>query len=220
MSLIEKIYYIENLDCANCAAKVESAIGNIPEVEAATVAFTLMQLRLTAEDPDALLDQVTAVARRIEPDIRFLAEKPAEHDHCHCHDHDHDQDHGHTHKEKKGRINRELPEIIAGFALFLLGVLLEHFVPVPWLYGATFVIAYLLLGFEILGKAVKNLLRGKALDENFLMSIATLGAFVIGDFPEAVGVMLFSGWASILSTGQWSAAAAKSWRRWICARTW
>jgi len=177
----EKIYYIENLDCANCASKVESAIRNIPGVEEVSVVFALMQLRLTAQDPDALLDMVTAVARQIEPDIRFLTEK-AEEGHCHG------ECHCHHHADSK---NTELTQILLGGALFLVGVLLERFVSIRWLPGAFFVAAYLLLGLEILRKAGKNLFRGKALDENFLMSIATMGAFLIGDFPEAVGVMLF-----------------------------
>ena len=54
-----------------------------------------------------------------------------------------------------------------------------------------FVIAYIILGAEIVWTAVKNLFGGKVFDENFLMSIATIGAFVVGDFAEAVGVMLF-----------------------------
>lgn len=183
----EKIYYIENLDCAHCAAKVEAAIRKIPGVEEAIVVFALMQLRLTADDPDNLLEEVTAVARQIEPDIRFLAEKQTEETHCHgqCHCQDHEAYHP---KESK---NTELTQILVGAALFLLGVLLEQFVSADWLHGVVFVGAYLLLGFEILQKAGKNLLRGKALDENFLMSIATLGAFAIGNYPEAVGVMLF-----------------------------
>ena len=54
-----------------------------------------------------------------------------------------------------------------------------------------FVISYLIVGFEILKKAIRNILRGKVFDENFLMSVATIGAFAIGEYPEAVAVMLF-----------------------------
>jgi len=54
-----------------------------------------------------------------------------------------------------------------------------------------FIIAYLVVGFDILKKAFRNIIRGKVFDENFLMSIATIGAFAIGELPEAVAVMLF-----------------------------
>ena len=68
---MEKIYSIHNLDCANCAAKAEAKIRGVPGVESADITFATMQLRLTAEDPDALLPQVLAAARKIEPDIAF-----------------------------------------------------------------------------------------------------------------------------------------------------
>ena len=73
--------------------------------------------------------------------------------------------------------------------LFILGILLKNMIPVVSL--PSFVVAYAILGREILMHAGKNILNGQFLDENFLMSIATIAAFVIGDYAEAVGVMLF-----------------------------
>ncbi len=60
-----------------------------------------------------------------------------------------------------------------------------------WIKDALFIISYLIVGFSILKKAIRNIFRGKVFDENFLMSVATLGAFGVGEFPEAVAVMLF-----------------------------
>ena len=60
-----------------------------------------------------------------------------------------------------------------------------------WINNGIFIISYIIVGFEILRKAVRNIFRGKVFDENFLMSIATIGAFAIGEYPEAVAVMLF-----------------------------
>ena len=60
-----------------------------------------------------------------------------------------------------------------------------------WINNGLFIISYLVVGFEILKKAVRNIFRGKVFDENFLMAVATIGAFAIGEFPEAVAVMLF-----------------------------
>lgn len=168
---MEKIYSIENLDCANCAAKAEAKIRQIPGIEAATITFATMQLRLTAENPDALLPLAEATARQIEPEIRFFipTQKSA-------------QPHRHVHND--------LPFILLGAGLFALGVVLSA-LSVPIAPPMLFISAYILLGWEVLSTAVKNILRGNLFDENFLMSIATLGAFAIGEFAEAVGVMLF-----------------------------
>ena len=102
--------------------------------------------------------------------------------HCSCHHCQHD-DHEHHHKEKESPIG-----ILIGGGLFVAGLLSTS---IPILPIVLFVIAYLILGWEVLTTAAKNLVKGHVFDENFLMSIATLGAFAIGEFPEAVGVMLF-----------------------------
>ncbi len=184
----QKIYTIENLDCANCAAKAEEKIRKVPGVEEARIVFATMQLRLTAEDPDSLLAQVQAAARQVEPDILFLPEAfdhgrkhtpcGCEHSHVHHHDHDRHKDTG-------------LWGILLGAGLFAGGILWSVlFAQIP-MKIIIFMAAWLVLGWKVITTAGKNLLRGHIFDENFLMSIATLGAFVIGEYPEAVGVMLF-----------------------------
>jgi len=98
---------------------------------------------------------------------------------CGCgHEHHHVQD-----------TKREMIEIAISAVLFLIGILLKDSLYV--VAAVAFVIAYILLGRDILKAAAKNLWKGHVFDENFLMSIATLAAFAIGDFAEAVGVMLF-----------------------------
>ena len=113
----------------------------------------------------------------------LLMKKQTKHCHsgCDCHSvHEHTGcgcGHEHCHTE-------ESPfALIFGMGLFVLGLVLKH----PVFY----ICAYLLLGWRILHTAAKNLCKGHLFDENFLMSIATLGAFAIGEYPEAVGVMLF-----------------------------
>ena len=90
------------------------------------------------------------------------------------------------HKEKH---SGDLPEILAGAGLFIAGSLLSG--PMPGVSILCFVIAYLILGKDVLFTALKNMKTGHVMDENFLMSLATLGAFVIREYGEAVGVMLF-----------------------------
>ena len=196
--MIKKIYTIENLDCAHCAAKAEANIQKVPGVRHASITFTTMQLQLEAEDPDALLPQVLAAARKVEPKIQFHPQEHSCHHsahscHCHC-DHDHHQHHDHEHHDHHHEhhdSNGELLFLLIGAGFFLAGVLLSAFLPAIPLHLPAFLLAYWILGKEVLLTAGKNILRGKLFDENFLMSLATLGAFVIGEYPEAVGVMLF-----------------------------
>ncbi len=80
-------------------------------------------------------------------------------------------------------------KIIVALVLFLVALLIKF--NNEWINNIIFIIAYIIVGLEILKKAIRNIKRGKIFDENFLMSVATLGAFGIGEFPEAVAVMLF-----------------------------
>ena len=204
-------YTFTGIDCANCAAKIEAKFNALPEVENATITFATRQLRVTAADPDALLPKLTAIARTVESEATFTPGDRTEshphehncacgHDHecgcdhhshehgCPCgHDH-HEHDHNHEH-DHEGTHGGFFP-ILFGAGLFILGLLLEFFsLDIP--AKVIFVISWLILGREVLTSAVKNLTKGHILDENFLMSIATLGALAINEFPEAVGVMLF-----------------------------
>ena len=137
------------------------------------------------------------------------------HDHgeeCGCGDHHHDHEHGeecgcgghhhdHEHEESKPKkiekrkekkeINKDLIKIIIGVIVYAFGIY-EMAVGNTGTFGVVvFLAAYVLIGGDVLLKAIKNLFRGQVLDENFLMSIATIGAVAIGEYSEAVGVMLF-----------------------------
>lgn len=205
-----KVYIIENLDCANCAAKIEEKINAHPQVQEATITFATRQLRVLSEDPDALIPELAALARTVEPDAEIHSRGDAAHHHhehhhphdgecccghghggeCACgHDHHHEDERpheaSHSHEEEVS-----LKPILIGALLFAAGLLLEHF-GLKWLSIAVCLAAYGLLGWEVILDAVKNLKNGHMLDENFLMSIASLGAFFIGNAPEGVGVMLF-----------------------------
>ena len=225
-----KVYHIENLGCANCAAKMEDKMNRLEGVEA-SLTFATRQLRVKAEDPDGLLPQLQSIVSSIEADARIVAEE-AHHHHAHHHDHDcgcehdhhahdgccgqhhheHHHDHcdcghdhhehhhehcgcGHDHHEHHGHHHHGHTEqglwpILIGAGLFVAGLVLS-WLPLIWAPLAAFVAAYLVLGWQILATAARNLVKGRVLDENFLMSVATLGAFAIWEFPEAVGVMLF-----------------------------
>ena len=245
-----KVYIIEGLDCANCAAKIEAKFNALPEVEEATITIATKQLRVTAEGPDSLMEKLTQIARTVESGATIIPrDEPRhstshehhhdrecgcghhhehehehecgcghhhehehehecgcghhhehehecgcgnhhEHEHeCGCgHHHEHDHDHSHEHHHEHG--GNEYAAIFLGGGLFAFGLAMDL---IGWnLLGAlAFVAGYVVLGREVLATAWKNLTKGHVFDENFLMSIATLGAFAIGEFPEAVGVMLF-----------------------------
>ena len=84
---------------------------------------------------------------------------------------------------------KEPIKIIIAFILFLVSLIIKF--PNEEINKYIYIIAYLIVGFEIIIKAIKNIFKGRVFDENFLMTIATIGAFAIGEFPEAVAVMLF-----------------------------
>ena len=208
----KKVYTIANLDCANCAAKIEAKFNAHPQVEEAAITFATRQLRLTAQDPDSLIPELQLLARTVEAEAEILpldhhhnhhahehhhdhsscgCEEHHEHHHhdhcdCGCEDHHHEaHEHHHHHEESES----PLP-LILGAVLFLAGLVLEH-LGHGWATLTVCLVAYALMGWEVVWNAVKNLLRGKMLDENFLMALASIGAFFIGSYTEAVGVMLF-----------------------------
>lgn len=169
MSHNHRIYIIENLGCANCAAKMEKKINALPEVEAATITFATKQLRVASNHHDKLLPVLQEICASVESEVvvRLREEEVA------------NKKHTGLGKEQK----KELIQILSGAALFGLGIMTEQ--------ALVFVVSYLILAGGILRKAGLNILKGKLFDENFLMSIATIAAFAIGDFAEAVGVILF-----------------------------
>lgn len=181
-----KIYIVDNLDCANCAAKIERKIQSLPGVEFASITFATKQLRVAAKNQKALLPLMQEACKAIEPDAVITPREELEKD---------------SGSDDKAESRKDLICIGIGAVLFLAGKLAERFSPIASLI--LFIIAYLVLGLEIVLTAVRNMFKGNIFDENFLMSIATIGAFLIKETsnpmeismgayaPEAVGVMLF-----------------------------
>ena len=168
------VYVMKNIDCANCSAKIEAKIRELPEVDDAILTFATRQLRVYSSAGTSLLPKMQEIADRIEPgtkiEVREARGKQAVSTENEEHSHDN-------------------IEILSGGALFLAGLLLSS--RFPTLSSIAYVLSYIILGKDVVMTALKNLSSGHVLDENFLMSIATIGAFIIGDFAEAVGVMIF-----------------------------
>lgn len=176
----KKKYRIEGIDCPNCAAKVERKMNELPDV-AVTLTFATSQLLVEAKNPDEVLPKLREIADKMEPGTvieEYSSEKKTSVEA--------DEDGG------DDDVKVELIKIVIGAFVFIGGVVCQKYLNViPAVYIELFVVSYIILGGEVVLKAVKNLFRGKLFDENFLMSIATIGAFATGEYPEAVGVMLF-----------------------------
>ncbi|MEY8390403.1 cadmium-translocating P-type ATPase [Lachnospiraceae bacterium] len=181
---------VENLGCANCAAKMENRINQIPGVNAATLTFATKQLRVcitpeAAQRETALIAEFQNICSSIESGVIVQKQRPSQKGKQTLQDTE-----KRSHKLSKQKIG--LISIIAGALFFIAGEVLEHLGVEKAIFSTIlYVIAYLILGGQILLTALKNLTKGQIFDENFLMSLATLGAFAIGEFAEAVGVMLF-----------------------------
>lgn len=177
-----KVYVLENLGCANCAAKMERAINALPQVSEATITFATKQLKVTTKEYAGLLPELQKICAGIESEVvvkeRDSAPVLAPH----------------VEERKRGSFSFSSEtltqaELLVGGILFIAAEFLKIVPQEYYLY--VLIAAYVLLGGRVVLAAVKNLLSGNLFDENFLMTIATLGAFIIAAYEEAVGVMFF-----------------------------
>ena len=169
---------------------MEEKFNAHPAVSEAVITFSTKQLRLAAEDPDALIPELQELARTVEPEIAITPREA-------YNDEGGGKSSGQEHGHKAGTLEK-IPEqtiLTYGSVLFAAGLIMDHF-GVTGLSMICCVIAYILLGRQIVATAVKNMVTGHIFDENFLMSVATLGA----------------GWVSFLNTGRWNAAGNRSWK--------
>ena len=186
-----KTYQIEGLDCASCALKIETALKRLEGFEDAAVSFATQSVSI----PSSGVKQAQKIVKRIESGARIvLPDTNTEEGHRHC----------------------ELFRILASAFLLATGLIVEHLVTgspvlVLWILALA---AYLIAGYPVLSQAVLSSLKGRLFDEMFLMSIATIGALIIGQLEEAVGVMLF------YAVGEWvQGKAVRKSRRSIAALT-
>ena len=184
--IMEETLLLKDLNCANCAAKIEDRIRKMDVIETANFTIATHQLKLTGswEDREALKRDIQDICDAIEEGVTVAdyerKSKAAADDHSHDHDH--------------GSEAVTIAVIVAGL-LFMIYEALTSFVPSIGLPESIetpiYYVAYVLLAFPVLRIAGRNILKGQVFDENFLMSIATLGAIAIDALPEAVGVILF-----------------------------
>lgn len=183
---MEETLLLKDLNCPNCAAKIEDRIRKMDVVETANFTIATHQLKLTGswEDREALKRDIQDICDAIEEGVTVVDyERKSK---AAMDDHGPDQD--------RGSDAVTIVVIVAGL-LFMIYEVLSSFVPSIDLPESIetpiYYIAYILLAFPVLRIAGRNILKGQVFDENFLMSIATLGAIAIDALPEAVGVILF-----------------------------
>jgi Cd2+/Zn2+-exporting ATPase len=184
-------FIIENLDCANCGAKIEEAISRIDGVESAVLNFPMKKFRIKGNVTDELLEKINQVANSIEAGV-VISPSVKEHRSSEDHENHHEEaEHTHSHNNKSEGLKKDIVPLIIGVVIFAAAVLSGKLLDIKPLTIALYVAAYLTLGYNVLIATFRNLKNKNFFDENFLMTVATIGAFVLGEYAEAVGVVLF-----------------------------
>ena len=215
-----KSYYLKGLDCPVCAARIEEGLRGVAGVSSVSVDFGSLTMKLEASDLEAVRAAVTAMEPEVEilegrQPSKVHAAKAGADDGCEteasscaaCSSGSACDDAGPAKAASRSRgsgldlallreagILREAAFIgaaglVAGLAFAARALATPGLA--AWLVPALFGLAYVLAGRDVLAGAGRNILKGRAFDELFLMSVATIGAFAIGQYPEAVGVMVF-----------------------------
>ena len=203
---------LDGLNCANCANKIESKVNKISGVKEATVNFSTSVLTVEIHEEklkDEIVKEIKSIVKKLEPHVsvqekiygkkininqEVCKSSCCSTSHSSHNENSHSHEHGHSHEIKEnnegivGYVKDNLM-LIVGTIIYIIALIYkgnENLLSV-----LLFVASYLVIGWEVIWTAIKNISRGEIFDENFLMSIATLGAFFIGEYPEAVAVMLF-----------------------------
>ncbi len=185
-----KTFKLRNLDCANCAAKMEKAISEMDGVQNATINFMSQKLTIKSDTKDfeSLIDRAEKLCQKFESECTIVREQSTVSD---------------KHKT-------ELIRIILAAIGFVVALVLDF--ENIYLSLAVALVPYLIVGYDVLWAAFKGIIKGKLFDEQFLMSIATVGAFLLGEFTEGIAVMLFyqiGEWFQALAVGRSRRSIAK-----------
>lgn len=169
---------LEGLCCANCAAKIENKSKNILGVSSANIDFVSKKLTLEIENENEIiriLEEAKSIVKKIEPDVKII---------------DTSIKNINTEDDEEDNSSKKIKfaGLAVGVILYIITFFLADSSNVKIIFS---IAAYLLIGAEVLIKSFKNIIRGEVFDENFLMSIASIGALAIKQYPEGIAVMLF-----------------------------
>lgn len=177
---VKKEILLEGLCCGNCAAKIEREAKNIEGVANSTVDFISTKLILeidSMEKKNEIMESVREIVKRIEPDVQVIEiEKNINNKNTIA-----------ASKNEESNKN-DLIKFVLGTTIFIIATALKFSNTIELLLYS---ISYIIIGGNTVLRAFNNIIKGEVFDENFLMSVATIGAFAIGQYPEGVAVMLF-----------------------------
>ncbi|MGL5822117.1 MAG: heavy metal translocating P-type ATPase [Sarcina sp.] len=182
---------LRDLDCAGCAGKIEEKTNALVDVKSATLNFAVKSLVVDVNDSskvDKVKQEIRDIVFKLEPDVKVLDV---------IEDNYEDEIDVEAIKEKKVKVESNLTtynivRFAIGVILFIIAQVMSYKAIQPAVSEGIFVVSYIVLGYPTVWKAIKNITRAKNIfDENFLMTIASIGAFLIGEHPEAVAVIMF-----------------------------
>lgn len=173
---MEHIFVLKGLDCPHCSAEIEADVGKISGVSYSSVNLIKQTLIVKTDEEYSgdVFDDVKKIVHGHEPDVDVTEKN------------------GEFKEEKKiksmsGRIAR----LSVGAAIYISGLLVNLININMYVSAIILIVSYIILSIDVVMRAAGNILKGRVFDENFLMTVSTVGAFVIGEYPEAVAVMLF-----------------------------
>lgn len=177
------VLHLDGLHCADCVRKIENAVRKLEGVRSANLDFVAQRLTVTASNKHRLpelLREAEEIILRTEPDAVIRRGWNIDGGK------DKNTEETVVIKEKKEQLSRAA--LITGFILFAVGIIFTFPQKIELML---FLSSLLLSGGKVFLRSAKNITKGRVFDENFLMSIATVGAFALGDYPEGAAVMLF-----------------------------
>lgn len=198
---------LEGLNCAGCSAKIEDRVNKLEDVESASINFVNKVLTIKFRNlnkKNIIMKDTRNIVNKLEPHVKVLErqknlrrKKPIEEQVCscsqgeHCHNSEKTHSHGHSHDHGETKLGNESISKISMAIGIILAIVAFLIKDEESLKTSLFIVSYILVGYEIIIIALKNILRGEIFDENFLMAVATIGAIAIKEYPEAVAVMVF-----------------------------
>lgn len=178
------VFTLKGLDCPHCSAEIEEEAGKLEGISSSSVNLVTqtLTLELDGEYSGNLLNDIEKIVHTHEPEVEVIPGNESNEQIC-----------SPAKEKKEVKTDRAIiTRLIVGGVIYAVGFLLAELAEVSlYVQLPIFIVAYIILGYDVVLKAVKNILRGRVFDENFLMTISTVGAFAIGEYPEAVAVMLF-----------------------------
>lgn len=177
---MERVFILKGLTCPNCSAKIEREVGQLSGVDSSSINLVSQKLTVALSDNYSgnVFEDIKRIVHTHERDVEVIPSGEA---------------------KEKAKENKEenhdrttIIRLVLGGVVFAAGIVLTYFTSVnQYVTLSVLVLSYIILGADVVLRALKNIAKGRVFDENFLMTVSTIGAFAIGEYPEAVAVMLF-----------------------------